>query len=219
MTATTATRPAEQLKLPDIPLVRMPPWKRAFDLVAGLLGIVVLLPVLPLIALAIVLESRGNPLYLHQRVGRGGTLFTCWKFRSMQVNADSQLEALQHRNEANGKIFKIRNDPRRTRVGAVLRKTGLDETPQLWNVLRGEMSLVGPRPPLPHEVADYEAHHYARLAGFPGVTGLWQVTARESYDFEDMVRLDSEYLAAIGPRTDAVIVLRTIPAMLLGRGS
>ena len=113
----------------------------------------------------------------------------------------------------------MRKDPRRTRVGTVLRKIGLDETPQLWNVLRGEMSLVGPRPPLPSEVERYEPWHFERLRGVPGITGLWQVTARQNYDFEDMVRLDREYLSKISPWTDVVIVIRTIPAMLLGRGS
>jgi lipopolysaccharide/colanic/teichoic acid biosynthesis glycosyltransferase len=219
MTSTTVNGARQHVAFPELPLIRMPLWKRIFDVVAASLGIVLLTPVFVLVSLAIVVESWGSPLYRHQRVGRGGKIFTCWKFRSMHVGADKLLEELRERNEANGNIFKIRNDPRRTRVGTVLRKIGLDETPQLWNVLRGDMSLVGPRPPLPGEVEEYEPHHFERLRGVPGVTGLWQVTARDKYNFEDMVRLDREYLARLGPRIDAEIVLRTIPTMLLGRGS
>ncbi len=172
-----------------------------------------------MITLAIVIDSRGGPLYRHTRVGRGGHYFTCWKFRSMRVNADQLRGRLMAQNEAQGHIFKLRNDPRVTRVGRLLRKTSLDELPQLWNVLRGEMSLVGPRPPIPAEVERYEERHYARLAGVPGLTGLWQVTARDAHDFEEMVALDVDYLARVSVQRDLGILLRTVPTVLFARGS
>jgi lipopolysaccharide/colanic/teichoic acid biosynthesis glycosyltransferase len=209
-------RPRRRARIDE---VAIPAWKRTFDVIAAAFGLLLLMPAFALISLAIVLESRGGPIYRHARVGRGGRTFVCWKFRSMHDDAEQQLERLRERNEANGHIFKMRDDPRRSRVGAVLRKTGLDEFPQLWNVLRGEMSLVGPRPPLPSEVAEYAPEHLQRLAGVPGITGLWQVTARERYDFEEMVRLDVEYLSSMRPWRDARIVLATIPAMLFARGS
>lgn len=219
MTSQAALRKARQIAIPELELVRMPLWKRAVDVAGAAVGVVLLLPFFAVIALAIVLESPGGPLYRHLRVGRGGREFVCWKFRSMRVDADEQLDTLREHNEANGQMFKIRNDPRKTRVGAFLRRTGLDEAPQLWNVLRGQMSLVGPRPPLPREVTEYEPHHFRRLAGVPGITGLWQVSARRNYDFEEMVRMDVEYLRRIAPWRDAVLILRTVPALLLGRGS
>ena len=219
MTSHAALRKAEQIAIPELELVGMPIWKRAVDVVDAAGGIVLLLPLFALIALAVVVESPGGPFYRHLRVGRGGREFVCWKFRSMRVDADEQFDTLREHNEANGQMFKIRNDPRKTRVGAFLRKTGLDEAPQLWNVLRGRMSLVGPRPPLPREVTEYEPHHFRRLAGVPGITGPWQVSARQNYDFEEMVRLDVEYLSRIVPWRDAVLILRTVPALLLGRGS
>lgn len=204
---------------PVIDELAMPAWKRAYDVLASSLALVALLPVFGLISVAIVVESRGGPLYRQVRVGRGGRTFTCWKFRSMQIDAEQQLDVLRAQNEAHGHIFKMREDPRRTRVGTVLRKTGLDEFPQLWNVLRGQMSLVGPRPPLPSEVAGYAPEQLRRLAGVPGITGLWQVSARERYDFDEMVRLDIEYLTSMRPWRDARIVLATIAAMLFARGS
>ena len=219
MTSHAALRKAEQIAIPELELVGMPIWKRAVDVAGAAGGIVLLLPLFALIALAVVVESPGGPLYRHLRVGRGGREFVCWKFRSMRVDADEQFDTLREHNEANGQMFKIRNDPRKTRVGAFLRKTGLDEAPQLWNVLRGRMSLVGPRPPLPREVTEYEPHHFRRLAGVPGITGSWQVSARQNYDFEEMVRLDVEYLSRIVPWRDAVLILRPVPALLLGRGS
>ena len=219
MTSQAALRKARQIAIPELELVRMPLWKRAVDVAGAAVGVVLLLPFFAVIALAIVLESPGGPLYRHLRAGRGGREFVCWKFRSMRVDADEQLDTLREHNEANGQMFKIRNDPRKTRVGAFLRRTGLDEAPQLWNVLRGQMSLVGPRPPLPREVTEYEPHHFRRLAGVPGITGLWQVSARRNYDFEEMVRMDVEYLRRIAPWRDAVLILRTVPALLLGRGS
>lgn len=137
----------------------------------------------------------------------------------MHVNADQALASLLEHNEANGHIFKMKDDPRVTRVGRLLRKTSLDELPQLWNVLRGNMSLVGPRPPLVSEVVRYEARELRRLTATPGITGLWQVTARDRHDFEDMVELDAEYAERLGFWLDVRILLKTIPTVLFGRGS
>ncbi len=203
----------------EIRALRIPVWKRAMDIVGATLLLVLLLPMLVVIALAVVIDSAGGPLYRHTRVGRGGRYFTCWKFRSMRADADTQRARLMAENEAQGHIFKLRHDPRVTRVGRLLRKTSMDELPQLWNVLRGQMSLVGPRPPIPAEVERYEDGHYARLVGVPGLTGLWQVTARDSHDFEEMVGLDVEYLSTVSLRRDLGILLRTIPTVLFARGS
>ena len=197
----------------------MPRWKRSMDVILAAAGIVFLLPVYALIALAIVFESRGGPIFRQQRLGHGGRPFTCWKFRSMQRDADSLREALMHRNEANGHIFKLKDDPRRTRVGIFLRKTSLDELPQLWNVLRGEMSLVGPRPPLPSEVVRYSDHELRRLAVVPGITGLWQVTLRGRHDFADMVALDLRYAEHLGLAQDLRIYWQTVWTVLRGSGS
>ena len=198
---------------------RSPWWKRAMDIVGALILLAIVLPLLLLVALAIVLDSRGGPLYRHERVGRGGGRFTCWKFRSMHADAETQLDGLMEQNEASGLIFKIKHDPRTTRVGRVLRRASLDELPQLWNVLNGSMSLVGPRPPLSHEVAAYEPSEFRRLSGTPGITGLWQIRARDRHDFAEMVLLDIEYLERVSMIGDAMILLKTIPTVLRGRGS
>ncbi len=203
----------------EIPSLPMPVWKRTLDVALGLVVGLAVLPLIVLIAVAVVLDSPGNPFYRHDRVGRGGRIFSCWKFRSMYVGADRDLAALLSRNEASGHIFKMRDDPRRTRVGRILRKTSLDELPQLWNVLRGDMSFVGPRPPLPSEVKAYSAHHLRRLEGTPGITGLWQVSARERFDFDEMVDLDIDYLSRIALKRDLLILVLTIPVVVLARGS
>ncbi|MGH2634327.1 MAG: sugar transferase, partial [Tepidiformaceae bacterium] len=148
-----------------------------------------------------------------------GRCFTCWKFRSMHRNADQMLESLLEQNEALGPIFKMQNDPRRTRAGRFLRKTSLDELPQLWNVLRGDMSLVGPRPPTVPEVLRYDEPHLERLAVTPGMTGLWQVTLRGRHDFSDMVQLDVEYASRRSLLLDVRILLMTIPAIVFARGA
>ena len=197
----------------------LPFWKRAMDILGALVVIVLVAPLILLVALAIAVDSRGGVLYRQERVGRGGASFTTWKFRSMRVGADRELATLRAQNEASGHIFKMKGDPRVTRVGRVLRKTSLDELPQVWNVLRGDMSLVGPRPPLPAEVAHYEPPHLRRLEGVPGVTGLWQVTARHEHDFEQMVALDLAYLERITLLGDLKILLRTVPTVLFARGS
>jgi lipopolysaccharide/colanic/teichoic acid biosynthesis glycosyltransferase len=180
---------------------------------------VVLAPVLLAISLAIIIDSGGAPLYRQTRVGHGGKHFTIWKFRSMYRGADRLLAQLMEQNEANGHIFKMKHDPRVTRVGRVLRRTSLDELPQLWNVLNGTMSLVGPRPPTAGEVDQYAPEQLGRLATVPGITGLWQVTKRGEHNFDDMVTLDVEYARRLSFRLDVAILARTIPTVLFGKGS
>lgn len=189
------------------------------DVAVSAVALVLLSPLFALVALVVKIDSRGPAFFGQERLGVNGHVFVCWKFRSMQQDAESLLPFLAERNQANGLIFKIKDDPRRTRVGKVLRKTSIDELPQLWNVLRGEMSLVGPRPPLPSEVERYEPDYWARLRGVPGITGLWQVRARHRHDFEEMLRMDLEYLEEIRFLTDLRILMLTIPAVILARGS
>ncbi|BDG01705.1 sugar transferase [Anaeromyxobacter oryzae] len=193
--------------------------KRAFDLAVSALGLVVLSPALLAAALAIRLESPGPILFRQRRVGRAGRTFTLYKFRSMRAGAEGERAALLALNEADGPVFKLRHDPRVTRVGRVLRRTSIDELPQLWNVLRGEMSLVGPRPPLPEEVRRYERWQRRRLSVKPGITCTWQVSGRSDVGFRRWMELDLAYIDRWSLWEDLRIVLRTIPAVLLGRGA
>jgi lipopolysaccharide/colanic/teichoic acid biosynthesis glycosyltransferase len=197
----------------------MPRWKRTMDVAISGLGLVVLTPVIAALAIAVAVDSPGGPFYRQTRVGKGGRPFTCWKFRSMHRGADRRLLQLQPANEAKGLIFKMRDDPRRTRVGRFLRRTSLDELPQLLNVLRGEMSIVGPRPPLAHEVLRYDELAWRRLDAVPGITGLWQVTDRANHDFANMVDLDIRYAESLSLKLDLVILAKTVPTVLGGRGS
>jgi exopolysaccharide biosynthesis polyprenyl glycosylphosphotransferase len=193
--------------------------KRAFDLVGATLLMLVLAPLMGLLALAIKLDSRGPVLFRSSRPGIGGRPFACLKFRTMQEGAEGMQDDLEHRNEAGGAIFKIREDPRVTRVGALLRRWSLDELPQLFNVLRGEMSLVGPRP-LPER--DYERlddWHRKRYLVLPGMTGLWQVSGRSELDFDELVRLDFLYLERWSVFLDFTILLKTIPAVFRSHGA
>jgi lipopolysaccharide/colanic/teichoic acid biosynthesis glycosyltransferase len=164
-------------------------------------------------------DSAGPIFYRQQRVGRNGKRFMMFKFRSMCADADRRLEALRQQNEAVGPLFKMRQDPRITRVGAFIRRWSIDELPQLLNVLRGEMSLVGPRPPIPSEVEKYEDWQLGRLRATPGLTGLWQVSGRSEVPFHDMVRLDLHYIRNWSMSLDLQILLRTIPAVLTNRGA
>ena len=201
------------------PVARVTWLKRAVDLVVTAGGLAVLLVPLAFIALAIKLDSPGPVFYRQRRVGKDGRLFWMLKFRSMRRDADMLLAALREQNEASGPLFKMRADPRVTRVGRVLRRLSLDELPQLLNVMRGEMSLVGPRPPLPSEVAEYEDWQFGRLRTTPGITGLWQVSGRSEVPFHDMVRLDLHYIRNWSLSLDIEILLRTIPAVLTSRGA
>src|SRR3954463_8261786 len=170
------------------------------------------------IALAIRLGSRGPVLYRSWRVGQNGKLFLFLKFRTMVANADDLKENLQHLNEREGLLFKIANDPRVTGFGRFLRRYSLDELPQLVNVLRGEMSLVGPRPPSLDEYENYTAEHQTRLAAKPGITGLWQVTARNDPSFTTALSLDRSYIEQWSPWLDLKIILKTMPVVLQGEG-
>ncbi|MBV9852384.1 MAG: sugar transferase [Armatimonadetes bacterium] len=187
-------------------------------LIAGAL-LLVLLPLFALIALLIRLDTPGPVLFIQRRVGQGGAEFPFFKFRSMVHDAEARRRALEALNERGGPVFKMRQDPRITRVGRVLRRCSLDELPQLLNVLRGEMSLVGPRPALPGEVAQYTPRQRGRLAVTPGVTGLWQVSGRAELDFERAVELDLFYVQHQSLALYLRILCLTVPAVLSGRGA
>jgi exopolysaccharide biosynthesis polyprenyl glycosylphosphotransferase len=193
--------------------------KRALDVVVALLCLGLGAPLLALIALMVRLTSPGPVLFKQTRVGLAGRQFTLYKFRSMCVNAESLREQLLHMNEVSGPVFKIKNDPRVTPVGRLLRKLSLDELPQLWNVLRGDMSLVGPRPPVPHEVAQYGARELRRLAVKPGLTCLWQVNGRSSVAFDHWVEMDLIYIDTMSFWNDLIILVKTVPAVVTGRGA
>ncbi len=193
--------------------------KRATDLVLSVMLGLLALPAMLLIALLIKLTSPGPAIFSQCRVGRGGRFFTIYKFRTMYVGAETEVARLKHLNEADGPLFKIRNDPRRTPLGRILRPLSLDELPQLWNVLIGDMSLVGPRPPIPSEVAQYEEWHKRRLEVAPGLTGLWQVSGRSELTFDETVMLDIYYIENWSPWLDLWILLKTIPSVLTSRGA
>ncbi|MCC7107339.1 MAG: sugar transferase [Chloroflexi bacterium] len=193
--------------------------KRALDLVLGALLVLVAAIPMAIIAVAIKLTSRGSVIFRQTRVGRNGETFTMFKFRSMYENAHADRERFLARNMADGPLFKLKEDPRITPVGRMLRKFSLDELPQLFNVMRGEMSLVGPRPALPAEVQQYEEWQMRRLHAPPGMTGLWQVSGRSELSFEEMVVLDLTYIQNWSLSLDASILIRTMPAVLLGSGA
>jgi len=178
-----------------------------------------LFPLLLLIALLIRLDSPGPVLYRQTRVGLNGRRFRFYKFRSMVQGADVLKADLSAQNRMNGPVFKMEKDPRVTRVGRLLRKTSLDELPQLFNVLKGDMSLVGPRPNLPEEVAQYKGWQRRRLSMKPGITGLWQVSGRNLIDFNEWMKLDLEYIDSWSLGLDLKILLKTIPTVLRGKGA
>lgn len=192
--------------------------KRAMDVAGAAAGLLAAAPLLAALALAIRLDSPGPVIYASTRVGRYGRLFRFYKFRTMVEGAESRVAELRERNERRGLLFKIADDPRLTRVGRLLRKYSLDELPQLFNVVRGEMSLVGPRPALPSEVAQYPPECLRRLEVPPGVSGLWQVRSRGDSSWERYVALDLEYVERWSLWLDCKILLWTIPAVLRGTG-
>ena len=193
--------------------------KRAIDVfVAGTL-LLLMLPMLTLIAAVVVIDSGFPIIYSSKRVGKKGRVFNCHKFRTMVKNADALKSSLAHLNEREGVLFKISNDPRLTRVGRFLRKYSFDELPQLWNVLVGEMSLVGPRPALPTEVGSYEPEHTRRITVTPGITGLWQIRARGSASFDEYVNLDVQYIERFSLWLDFQILFRTIFVVIHGTGT
>ena len=211
-------RPVAGLPLVDVArpgAVNATRWlKRSFDIVGSALLLLLASPVLAIVALAIKLEDGGPVIFRQVRVGRGGEEFNCLKFRSMCVDAEARLAALRSQNEGAGVLFKMANDPRITQVGRVIRRFSLDELPQLWNALRGDMSLVGPRPALPSEVAQYEPDTTRRLDVRPGLTGLWQVSGRSNLSWEDTVRLDLYYVDNWSMVQDMMILVKTARAVV-----
>jgi lipopolysaccharide/colanic/teichoic acid biosynthesis glycosyltransferase len=195
--------------------------KRMLDLVLVVPALVLLLPLFTTVALAIWFGDRGPVLHWQQRVGRGGRVFRFPKFRSMRVDADAVRQQLLASNQhgSQGVTFKMRSDPRITRVGRFIRRASIDELPQLWSVLRGDMSLVGPRPPLCSEVARYSQTDRERLAVTPGLTCIWQVNGRSEVPFPQQVQMDLQYIRDRGLRTDIALLLRTVPAVIKGRGA
>ncbi|MEM1023580.1 MAG: sugar transferase [Myxococcota bacterium] len=194
--------------------------KRGLDVTGASAAIVAFGPVFVGTAVAIKLEDGGPVFFTQGRVGKGGETFPMFKFRSMVPNADSlKAKLTEHNQHADGVTFKIKDDPRITKVGHFIRKFSVDEFPQFFNVLRGDMSLVGPRPAVPKEVEKYRSVHLRRLMVKPGITCLWQVNGRSEIDFEDQVRLDLEYIASESLLTDLVLLLKTVPAVLKGEGA
>jgi len=204
-----------------VPKVKVPHifWKRFFDLLVSSLALLVLLPVMLVLALLVRLESPGPIIFRQIRIGRYGRPFIFYKFRSMRENAQELRPLIEHMNEKDGTVFKIKHDPRITKIGRVLRKYSLDELPQLFNVLKGDMSLVGPRPLAASDVCMLDTIYYRRLAVPPGCTGLWQVSGRSNMDFEEWMRLDLYYVDNISFGLDMKILLKTIPAVLKGDGA
>jgi exopolysaccharide biosynthesis polyprenyl glycosylphosphotransferase len=194
--------------------------KRMFDIILSFGAILVTAPVWLATAVAVKASSHGAVLFRQIRVGRGGKPFTVFKFRTMRTGAEEALAELRALNEASGPLFKMRDDPRVTRVGKFLRRWSLDELPQLWNVVRGDMSLVGPRPPLPEEVEAYEHDwHFDRLEVLPGITGLWQVSGRSNLSFDDYMRLDLSYVENWSIGFDLFILAKTLPALVSRKGA
>ncbi len=188
--------------------------KRLIDFTAAGLGLMLISPVLGIIWLGIKLDSHGPAIFKQQRVGKNGRVFTMYKFRTMEVDAEKRLFDLAHLNQGGLYMIKIPNDPRVTRLGRILRRTSLDELPQLWNVVKGDMSLVGPRPQSPHEVALYTSEQRRRLQVTPGITGLWQVTSRHIPDFDEWVRQDLHYIAEWSLALDFKILIKTAGAVI-----
>ncbi len=193
--------------------------KRMFDIAVSFAILLLLSPVFAALALAIKLDSRGPVFFRQRRVGLQGRTFDIFKFRSMYLDAEQRLESLRAHNEMSGPVFKMKNDPRITRVGRFIRRTSLDEFPQFWNVLRGEMSVVGPRPPLPSEVRQYKRWQRRRLSVKPGITCIWQISGRNNIDFDRWMELDLEYIDQWSLWNDIQICLKTIPAVLGTRGA
>ena len=193
---------------------------RLFDLFVAAMALLILAPLLLIVVCCIVIDSPGAIFYSQKRVGINGRIFKFWKFRSMVVNAEQQNDALiSDRGIADSVRFKMKQDPRITRVGKFIRKYSIDELPQLWNVLKGDMSLVGPRPPVPKEVNIYSSSDRRRMRIIPGITCIWQVSGRSEIPFEEQVKLDEDYILSASFWTNIKLLLRTIPAVLFGKGA
>lgn len=194
--------------------------KRVIDLVGSVLGLILLFPFFVVLAILMKIEEPRGPIFFSQtRIGLNGKKFKMYKIRSMVVNAEELLEELLEQNEVEGAMFKMKDDPRITKVGKFIRKTSIDELPQLWNVVKGDMSLVGPRPPLEREVEEYTEYDMQRLLIKPGCTGLWQVSGRNELSFEEMVALDLKYIENLSIWNDLVIGVKTVWVMLRPNGA
>lgn len=220
---------AEQINYVDAPVARIARWrrpslyrsflKRMLDVVLAGVGLVFSLPLWLALIIAIKIDSAGPAIFVQERVGHHGRRFRFYKFRSMHQDAEKRLREIQLHNEVDGPVFKMRRDPRVTKVGMWLRRTSLDELPQLINVLKGEMSLVGPRPPLPREVEQYRPSDMVRLSVKPGLTCLWQIRGRSTVDFETWMEYDREYVTGLSAWLDLTILVRTFWAVLSCRGA
>ena len=205
---------------PPQPKMRYMIIKRLTDIAGGAVGCVITLILYCILGIAIKLDSPGPILFSQERVGKNGRIFKIYKFRSMYIDAEERKKALMKDNEMDGLMFKMKDDPRITKVGKFIRKTSLDEFPQFFNVLKGEMSLVGTRPPTVSEFKEYSDHHKRRLAMKPGITGMWQVSGRsEIKSFEDVVKLDCKYIDNWSIWLDISILIKTVGVVLTGRGS
>lgn len=195
-------------------------WKKRSDAVLCIVALILLSPILFAIALVIKCSNWKAPiLFKQKRVGKNDRLFNMYKFRTMHEDAEAQLEKYLEKNEIEGPMFKIKDDPRVTKFGRLLRKTSLDELPQLWNVVKGDMALVGPRPPLPREVAEYTSYDKQRLMITPGCTGLWQVSGRNELSFKEMVELDLNYIQRVSFGLDFKIMCKTVLVMIRPKGA
>ena len=184
--------------------------KRTIDIIGAGLGLILLSPIIAVVAWAVKVTSKGPVFFSQKRVGKNGELFEMYKFRSMVVNAEELKENLEEQNEMSGPMFKIKDDPRVTKVGKFIRKTSIDELPQLWNVLKGDMSLVGPRPSLPKEVEQFDNWMFKRLTVRPGLTCYWQVSGRNNIDFEDWMKLDIKYVEERNIWIDIKLIFKTV---------
>lgn len=194
--------------------------KRFVDIIGGIVGTVLSLPIILIVAIPLKIESPGPLIFKQQRVGKNGRIFNIYKLRSMYQDAEERKKALMEQNKMDGHMFKMDNDPRITKVGKFIRKTSIDELPQFWNVLKGDMSLVGTRPPTVDEFEKYESHHKRRLSMKPGITGKWQVSGRSDIqDFEEVVKLDCEYIDEWSPFLDIQILFKTVGVVLTHKGA
>lgn len=194
--------------------------KRIIDILGSIVGIIISAVIIFFVAVSMkIMEPKGPIFFSQDRIGKNGKTFRMYKIRSMCIDAEEKLEELMKHNEVEGAMFKMKNDPRITRIGKFIRKTSIDELPQLWNVLKGDMSLVGPRPPLIREVEEYTIHDRQRLLVKPGCTGLWQVSGRNELDFDEMVDLDIQYIENIGIINDFKIIIKTLFIMIKPNGA
>jgi exopolysaccharide biosynthesis polyprenyl glycosylphosphotransferase len=194
--------------------------KRIFDVVAGFVGLILSIPIILITAIPLLIESPGPLFFKQDRVGKNGRIFKCYKLRSMYPDADKRKAELMKNNKMNGCMFKMDNDPRITKVGRFIRKYSIDELPQFFNVLKGDMSLIGTRPPTVDEFEKYESRHKRRLSMRPGITGMWQVSGRSNIEnFEDVVKLDCQYIDEFSPMLDLKIFFKTIYVVLTHKGA